>query len=35
MQANESQNVEYKRRWHDAYMKWVCGVANAKGGMVV
>ena len=32
MKTNESQNVEYKRSWHDEYLKWVCGFANAKGG---
>ena len=31
MKMNEAQNVEYKRSWHDEYLKWVCGFANAKG----
>ena len=35
MKANESQNVEYKRSWQGEYLKWVCGFANANGGMVV
>lgn len=34
MKSNESQNVEYKRSWHDEYLKWVCGFANAKGGTI-
>jgi len=28
----ESQNIEYKQSWHDDYLKWVCGFANAQGG---
>ena len=34
MKKAESQNVEYKRSWHDEYLKWVCGFANAKGGTI-
>ena len=34
MKKFESQNVEYKRSWHDEYLKWVCGFANAKGGTI-
>ena len=34
MKQNESQNVEYKRIWHDEYLRWVCGFANAKGGTI-
>ena len=34
MKTNESQNVEYKLSWHDEYLKWVCGFANAKGGTI-
>ena len=34
MKKSESQNVEYKRSWHDEYQKWVCGFANAKGGTI-
>ncbi|MDD3876022.1 MAG: ATP-binding protein [Bacteroidales bacterium] len=30
----ESQNIEYKQSWHDDYMKWVCGFANAIGGII-
>ena len=31
---SEKQNIEYKQSWHDDYMKWVCGFANAIGGMI-
>ena len=34
MKASESQNVEYKRSWHDEYLKSVRGFANAKGGTI-
>ena len=29
----EQQNIEYKQSWHDDYLKWVCGFANAQGGV--
>lgn len=28
----ESQNIEYKESWHDEYLRWICGFANAQGG---
>ena len=31
---SENQQVEWKESWHDEYLKWVCGFANAKGGML-
>lgn len=31
---NESQNIEYKESWRDEYLKWICGFANAQGGIV-
>jgi ATP-dependent DNA helicase RecG len=31
---SEQQNIEYKQSWHDDYLKWVCGFANAIGGMI-
>jgi len=31
---SENQNIEYKSNWHDDYMKWVCGFANAQGGII-
>jgi len=30
----EQQNVEYKTNWHDDYLKWICGFANANGGIL-
>lgn len=30
----EQQNIEYKQSWHDDYLKWVCGFANASGGVI-
>ena len=30
----ESQNIEYKANWRDEYLKWICGFANASGGML-
>jgi ATP-dependent DNA helicase RecG len=30
----ESQNIEWKERWRDEYLKWICGFANAKGGKI-
>jgi ATP-dependent DNA helicase RecG len=31
---SESQNIEWKRSWHDDYLKWICGFANAVGGII-
>ena len=31
---SEAQNVEYKQSWHDDYLKWICGFANAQGGRI-
>lgn len=31
---SETQNIEYKQSWHDEYLKWVCGFANAQGGTI-
>jgi ATP-dependent DNA helicase RecG len=30
----EQQNIEYKSTWHEDYLKWVCGFANAQGGVI-
>jgi ATP-dependent DNA helicase RecG len=30
----ERQNIEFKQSWHDEYLKWVCGFANAIGGVI-
>lgn len=34
MTNKESQIVEYKQTWHNDYLKWVCGFANAQGGAI-
>ncbi len=31
----ESQTIEFKQLWHDEYLKWVCGFANAHGGKLI
>lgn len=31
---DESQNIEWKQSWHDDYLKWICGFANAQGGRI-
>ena len=30
----ESQNIEFKESWRDEYQKWICGFANAQGGVL-
>jgi hypothetical protein len=30
----ENQNIEWKQSWRDEYLKWICGFANAVGGML-
>ena len=30
----ESQNVEWKSKWKDEYLEWICGYANAQGGKI-
>ncbi len=30
----ETQNIEFKQSWHDEYLKWICGFANAQGGVL-
>ena len=32
--TKESQNIEWKQSWHDDYLKWICGFANAQGGRI-
>jgi ATP-dependent DNA helicase RecG len=32
--AAESQNIEWKSSWHNDYLKWICGFANATGGII-
>ena len=31
----EDQNIEWKETWHDEYLKWLCGFANAEGGVLI
>jgi ATP-dependent DNA helicase RecG len=31
---SEKQNIEYKSIWDDKYLKWICGFANAQGGIL-
>lgn len=31
---SENQHIEYKQSWHDDYLKWICGFANASGGVL-
>jgi len=26
----EKQSIEWKESWHDEYLKWICGFANAQ-----
>lgn len=30
----KTQNIEYKQSWRDEYLKWICGFANANGGII-
>ena len=30
----EMQYVEWKEKWKDDYLKWICGFANAQGGTI-
>jgi ATP-dependent DNA helicase RecG len=30
----EHQNIEYKSSWHEEYLDWICGFANAQGGKI-
>lgn len=32
--TSESQNIEFKVTWRDDYLKWICGFANAFGGII-
>lgn len=31
---SEPQLIEYKESWRDEYLKWICGFANAQGGVL-
>ena len=30
--TQESQHTEWKERWRDEYLKWICAFANTEGG---
>mgnify|MGYP002587239594 CR=1 FL=1 len=30
----ENQDIEFKVVWKDEYLKWICGMANANGGII-
>ena len=32
--APETQSVEWKSSWRDEHLKWICGFANAQGGVL-
>ena len=32
---DEKHNIEWKSRWKDEYLAWICGFANAQGGMLI
>ncbi|MEQ8763231.1 MAG: ATP-binding protein [Planctomycetota bacterium] len=32
--ASEDQHTEWKSSWRDEYFKWLCGFANAQGGVL-
>lgn len=34
MKEKEHQSIEWKEVWHDEYLKWICGYANAYGGTI-
>lgn len=31
---SEKQNIEWKAKWKDSYLEWICGFANAQGGKI-
>ena len=34
LKEKEHQSIEWKESWQDEYLKWVCGYANAYGGII-
>ena len=34
IKPRECQNIEYKSSWHDKYLEWICGFANAQGAVM-
>ena len=33
--TREDQHIEWKESWRDEYLRWLCGFANAEGGVLV
>ena len=33
MKRGANLTVEYKASWQEKYLEWICGYANAKGGV--
>ena len=31
----ENQDVDFKQIWKDEYLKWICGMANSNGGIII
>ena len=31
----ENHQLEFKETWRDEYLRWICGFANAEGGILV
>jgi ATP-dependent DNA helicase RecG len=34
LMSEEMQIVEWKKNWRDEWLKWICGYANAQGGVL-
>lgn len=34
LKKKEHQSIEWKVSWQDEYLKWICGYANAHGGII-
>ena len=34
LQHHETQTLEWKESWRDEYLRWICGFANAEGGVL-
>lgn len=32
---SEHQHIEWKEIWRDDYLRWICGLANEEGGLLV
>ncbi len=35
MSGTENQKIEWKETWRDEYLRWICGFANAQGGVLI